>query len=295
VADIELELEARPRDLGGFTVGRVLPAIGRRMVGPFTFLDHMGPADLDEMTVRPHPHINLATVTYLFRGEVLHRDSLGSKQSITPGAINWMTAGRGIAHSERIARDGELHPLHGLQLWVALPAAQEESAPTFDHHPAATLPELTERGATIRVLVGKAYGATSPVRTMSPMFYADLGLEAGARVSLPADYSERAIYVVEGAALVSGQRLESRHLAVIAKGAQPVIEADGPTRVVVLGGEPLEGPRYMWWNFVSSSQERIHEAAARWRAGGFPKVFDDAVELTPAPADGPRFPGDAKR
>ncbi len=288
-SDIELELEARPRDLGGFTVGRVLPAIGRRMVGPFTFLDHMGPADVDELAVRPHPHINLATVTYLFRGEILHRDSLGSKQAITPGAINWMSAGRGIAHSERVARDGTTHPVHGLQLWVALPTAQEETEPFFHHHPAATLPEVTERGATIRVLCGTAFGATSPVRTVSPMFYADLALEPGARVTLPAAYRERALYVVEGAVAIRGHRLEPRHLAVIAAGHEPVIEADGPTRLVALGGEPLDGPRYMWWNFVSSSQDRILEAAARWRAGGFPKVADDTVEFTPAPADGPRF------
>jgi redox-sensitive bicupin YhaK (pirin superfamily) len=291
-SDVELTLEARPRDLGGFTVGRVLPAIGKKMVGPFAFLDHMGPASIDEMVVRPHPHINLATVTYLFRGEVLHRDSLGSKQWITPGAINWMSAGKAIAHSERIAKDGAQHALHGLQLWVALPKALEDSEPTFDHHPAATLPELAEPGRTIRVLAGTAYGATSPVKTVSPMFYADLALAPGATISMPDGYSERALYIVEGAVTIGAQRLDARHMAVIANGASPVITADGPVRMVVLGGEPLDGPRYIWWNFVSSSPDKIHEAAAKWRAGDWAKVFDDAVEFTPAPADGPRFTGE---
>jgi len=288
---IEQTLEARPRDLGGFTVGRVLPQIGRKMVGPFAFLDHMGPASIDEMVVRPHPHINLATVTYLFRGEILHRDSLGSKQPITAGAINWMSAGRGIAHSERIAKDGAKHDLEGLQLWCALPEADEETAPFFRHHPAHSLPEMAEPGATIRVLCGTAYGATSPVVTLSPTIYVDYTLAAGAKISLPADYRERAIYVVEGAVSIGVQRVEQRHMAVLAAGAAPKLEADGPARVVLIGGEPL-GPRYIWWNFVSSSTERIHEAAARWRSGGWEKVFDDEVEFTPAP-EGPKFAGDA--
>jgi redox-sensitive bicupin YhaK (pirin superfamily) len=283
---VDKTLDARPRDLGGFTVGRVLPAIGQRMVGPFAFLDHMGPADVDEMVVRPHPHINLATVTYLFRGEVLHRDSLGSKQAITPGAINWMSAGRGIAHSERIAKDGAKHSLHGLQLWVALPTAQEDTAPFFEHHPAATLPELAEPGATVRVLAGEAYGARSPVRAASPMFYVEMVMQPGARISVPDAYSERAAYIVEGAATIGGQRLEARHMAVLSKGAAVALEADGPTRLVVLGGEPLDGPRYIWWNFVSSSKDKIHEAADRWRAGTWDKVFDDAIEFTPAPEGG---------
>jgi hypothetical protein len=281
---IEQTLEARPRDLGGFSVGRVLPAIGRKMIGPFAFLDHLGPASVDEMAVRPHPHINLATVTYLFQGEVMHRDSVGSKQLITPGAINWMNAGRGIAHSERIANTGTQHRVHGLQLWVALPQAYEESEPYFRHHPAASLPELGERGATIRVLVGSAFGLSSPVDTVSPMIYADISLDPGAKLELPADHAERAIYVVDGAVTLGADRLEVRHLAVIAKGARPIVQADGPTRLVLLGGEPLDGPRYIWWNFVSSSQERIRDAAEKWRAGRFTKVFDDSVEFTPAPS-----------
>ena len=288
-SEIELTLEGRPRDLGGITVGRVLPAIGKHMVGPFTFFDHMGPADLDEMTIRPHPHINLATVTYLFRGELLHRDSLGNKQSITPGAINWMSAGRGIAHSERIAKDGDKHSLHGLQLWVALPKAQEDSAPFFEHHAAATLPEIVEPGVVIRVLCGEAYGAKSPVGSVSPIFYVELVMQPGAKVAVPDAYSERAVYVVEGTANVAGQRLDARHMAVLSKGAPVKLEADGPTRLVVLGGEPLDGPRYLWWNFVSSSPERIHAAAAKWRAGTWDKVFDDTVDFTPAPEGPPVF------
>ncbi|CAN5143837.1 pirin family protein [soil metagenome] len=289
MSDLEQTLEARPRELGGFTVGRVLPQIGRKMVGPFTFLDHIGPASVDELTVRPHPHINLATVTYLFEGEILHRDCLGSKQPITPGAINWMSAGHGITHSERLAKDGRKHLLEGLQLWVALPTSHEETAPWFEHTPATALPALTEHGVTTRVLVGKAFGATSPVKTVSPMFYVDLALAPGAKLEVPAGYSERAIYVVRGAITLGAERLEARHLGVISKGAQPTIQADGPVRLVILGGEPLDGPRYIWWNFVSSSQDRIHEAAAKWRAQQFPKVFDDEVEFTPAPADGPTF------
>ncbi|MEO8553436.1 MAG: pirin family protein [Kofleriaceae bacterium] len=289
MTEIQQTLEARPRDLGNFTVGRVLPQVGRKMVGPFTFLDHMGPASIDEMVVRPHPHINLATVTYLFRGEILHRDSLGSKQAITPGAINWMSAGRGIAHSERIARDGAKHALEGLQLWIALPQAEEETAPFFRHHPAASLPELVEPGATIRVLCGNAYGATSPVETVSPAIYVDYVLTAGAKLELPADYRERAIYVVDGAVTIGGQRVEARHMAVLSPGATPELAADAAARVVLIGGEPLDGPRYIWWNFVSSSPDRIHEAAARWRGGSWEKVFDDEVEFTPAPADGPKF------
>lgn len=286
--DIEVDIAARPRDLGGFTVGRVLPAIGHRMVGPFTFLDHMGPASLDEMTVRPHPHINLATVTYLFEGAVVHRDSLGSHQTIAPGAINWMSAGKGIAHSERIARDGTQHHLHGLQLWVALPTAVEETAPFFEHTPASALPAHVDGGATLRVLCGEAYGEKSPVRVASPLFYVDVELAAGAAIALPREYSERAAYIVDGAVAIGGQRCETRHMAVFSKGAQPTLVAELPTRLVLIGGEPLDGPRYIWWNFVSSSKERIEAMAEVWRSGAWAKVPGDEIEFTPAP-DGPRF------
>ncbi len=286
--EIETEIVARARDLGGFTVGRVLPAVGRRMVGPFAFLDHMGPASVEEMAVRPHPHINLATVTYLFEGEIVHRDSLGSHMTIKPGAINWMSAGKGIAHSERIAKDGRIKPLHGLQLWVALPTAAEESEPFFEHTPASALPAHVERGTSVRVLCGKAFGASSPVRVASPMCYVDVVLEPGAKIGLPAEYAERAAYVVEGAVDAGESRLEPRHMAVFAKGASPTLVAEGPTRLVLIGGDPLDGPRYIWWNFVSSSQERIAAMAEVWRAGTWANVPGDEVEHTPAP-DGPRF------
>jgi redox-sensitive bicupin YhaK (pirin superfamily) len=286
--EIETEIIARPRDLGGFTVGRVLPAVGRRMVGPFAFLDHMGPASVEEMAVRPHPHINLATVTYLFEGEIVHRDSLGSHMTIKPGAINWMSAGKGIAHSERIANDGRSKPLHGLQLWVALPKAVEETEPFFEHTPASALQAYVERGTSVRVLCGKAFGASSPVRVASPLCYVDVVLEPGAKIGLPAEYAERAAYVVEGAVDAGEARLEPRHMAVFAKGATPTLVADGPTRLVLIGGDPLDGPRYIWWNFVSSSQQRIEAMAEVWRAGTWAKVAGDDVEFTPAP-DGPKF------
>jgi redox-sensitive bicupin YhaK (pirin superfamily) len=286
--EIETEIVARARDLGGFVVGRVLPAIGRRMVGPFTFLDHMGPASVEELAVRPHPHINLATVTYLFEGEIEHRDTLGSHQTIAPGAINWMSAGKGIAHSERIAKGGAPKPVHGLQLWVALPKSLEETDPFFEHTPASALPANVERGATTRVLCGEAFGAASPVRTASPLFYVDVVLEPGAKIALPNDYSERAAYVVEGAVTTGASRFEARHMAVFNKDASPTLVADGPTRLVLLGGEPLDGPRYIWWNFVSSSKERIEAMAEKWRSGTWAKIPGDGVEFTPAP-DGPRF------
>ncbi|HEY3805793.1 MAG TPA: pirin family protein [Kofleriaceae bacterium] len=289
--EIETEIVARARDLGGFVVGRVLPAIGRRMVGPFTFLDHMGPASVEELAVRPHPHINLATVTYLFEGEIVHRDTLGSHQRIAPGAINWMSAGKGIAHSERIAKSGAPKPIHGLQLWVALPKALEETDPFFEHTPASALPAQVERGATTRVLCGKAFGIASPVRTASPLFYVDVVLEPGAAIALPSEYAERAAYVVEGAVTTGASRLEARHMAVWSKGASPTLVADGPTRLVLLGGEPLDGPRFIWWNFVSSSKERIEAMAQKWRSGTWAKIPGDDVDFTPAP-EGPRFPAD---
>ena len=290
MSDVETILEGRPRDLGGFTVGRVLPAIARRSVGPFVFLDHMGPADVTELAVRPHPHMHLATVTYLFDGEIVHRDSLGSKQTIEPGAINWMSAGRGIVHSERVALDAPKKHVHGLQLWVGLPTSAEDTDPFFAHHPAASLPELVDRGTTIRVLCGEAFGATSPVRTASSLFYADLRLAPGARIELPSSYAERAAYVIEGEITAGSEPIEARRMAVFARGANVVLASEAGARLVVLGGEPLDGPRYMWWNFVSSSKDRIIDAAQRWRDHTFPAVPDDA-DYTPAP-DGPRFAQD---
>lgn len=279
---IEHVIEAKPRDIGDFSVRRVLPSIKRRTVGPFVFLDHMGPED-HLVAVRPHPHIHLATVTYLFDGEIHHRDSLGSHQVIQPGAINWMTAGRGIVHSERGERATRTH---GLQLWVGLPKAREDSAPAFEHYPASTFETVADGGARLRVLAGSAYGITSPVVTASPVVYVDVELAAGAKLALPSGYAERAVYVVSG----SLRDVGSAKLAVVS--ADHELYADEPTRLVILGGEPLDGPRYMWWNFISSERERVIEAAHAWREGRFPKVPGDEFEFVPAPPQDPRFAQD---
>ncbi len=246
----------------------------------------MGPVPAGEISVRPHPHIHLATVTYLFDGEIHHRDSLGSHQTIQPGAINWMSAGKGIVHSER---SEHTVAIHGLQLWVGLPRAAEDTDPTFVHYPEATLPTFDADGAHVRVLVGSTYGVTSPVKTLSPMFYLDVRLDAGARLGVPGGHEERAVYVVEGVVIVGNERVETGQLAVFAKTATPVIATEHGARVVLLGGEPLDGPRYMWWNFVSSDKDRIIEAAHAWRDGKFPKVPGDDVEFIPAPPEDPHF------
>lgn len=283
---IELILEAKPRLIDGFTVARALPAAAKRSIGPFVFFDHMGPARLEPgrgMDVRPHPHINLATVTYLFEGEILHRDSLGNAQVIAPGAINWMTAGRGIVHSERSpdeARVGGAH-LHGLQLWVALPQQEEECEPRFSHHPRAMLPELSEPGVSIRVLAGSAYGAVSPVPVSSPLFYVEVALEAGARIALPAEHEQRALYVIDGRIEHAGAPIAERVLVVWKPGSSGELRALTPTRLMLLGGAPLDGPRYMFWNFVSSRKERIEDAARAWKAGEFPLVPGDEHEHIP--------------
>jgi redox-sensitive bicupin YhaK (pirin superfamily) len=256
------------------------------MVGPFVFFDHMGPATLAPgrgLDVRPHPHIHLATVTYLFEGEMLHRDSLGSEQIIRPGAINWMTAGRGIVHSERTppeARESGPH-LHGLQLWVALPSAHEDAEPSFSHHPSASLPQLDDGGVHLRVLAGSAYGAASPVPTFSPLFYVEATLEAGARLEVPAEHEERAVYVIAGEVTCGAMRLAPRTMSNLRPDVAPVLEAATPARLVMIGGAPLDGPRYIWWNFVSSSQQRIEQAARDWREGRFPTVPGDETERIP--------------
>jgi redox-sensitive bicupin YhaK (pirin superfamily) len=283
--DVELVITARPRDLDGAPVDRVLPAAERRMVGPFIFLDHFGPSDLpvgSAVNVRPHPHIHLATVTYLFDGEIVHRDSLGSVQAIRPGAINWMTAGRGIVHSER-SDPGRAQRMHGLQLWCALPTAHEDGEPAFVHHPADTLPALERGGATVRVLAGEAYGARSPVATRSRLFYIDVAAPAGADLEVPPGYAERGVYVVEGAVAIAGDRHPARHLAVIAAGRAVRLVLEPGTRLVVLGGDPLDGPRHVWWNFVSSSRDRIERAKRDWREGRFPLVPGDELERIPLP------------
>jgi hypothetical protein len=285
---IDTIIEPRPRDIGGFSVRRVLPSPRRRMVGPFIFFDQMGPAELAPgagLDVRPHPHINLATVTYLFEGEIEHRDSLGSHQAIQPGAINWMTAGSGIVHSERTPEALRLsgHRLHGIQLWVALPTSHEETAPEFFHHPASTLPRLEAEGVELRVLAGEAFGAVAPVRIFSPLFYVDARLESGATLELPSHYTERAAYVVSGT-LVSGreQVLEPK-LLVFRAGLRAVLRATSPARVMLFGGEPLDGARHIYWNFVSNSTDRIERAKRDWQEGRFPLVPGDEYERIPLP------------
>lgn len=284
---IALVVEARPRDLGGFGVRRALPAGGRRMVGPFIFFDHLGPTELPPgrgIDVRPHPHIGLATVTYLFAGEMVHRDSLGSHQPIRPGDVNWMLAGRGIVHSERtgdeVRRRGG--PLHGIQSWVALPRADEENAPFFDHHPAETIPEVERPGAALRVVAGTAYGARSPVRISSPTLYVAATLEAGIALPLPDEHPERAVYVVEGELAVGPRRFGPGAMVVLRPGPAEV-RALAAARLVIIGGAPLEGERHIWWNFVASAPERIERAKADWREGRFGVVPGDERELIPLP------------
>lgn len=285
---VALVIDARRRDIGGFTVRRLLPFSKRRTVGPFIYLDEMGPADLppgEGLDVKPHPHIGLETVTYLFEGEIVHRDSLGSLQPIRPGAVNWMTAGRGVVHSERSGPEERERAsrLHGLQVWVALPAAEEEAAPGFRHHPADRLPRIEAGGARLRLLVGSAWGAESPVRAASPLFYADAALDDGATLELPAEHEERAAYVVAGAVRCGSARFTGGRMLVFAAGAGPILRAEGPTRLALLGGAPLDGPRHISWNFVSSSRERIETARRDWKEGRFPKVPGDEEELVPLP------------
>jgi redox-sensitive bicupin YhaK (pirin superfamily) len=287
---IELVIEAKPRPIDAFTVRRALPVVGRRNVGPFVFFDHMGPTELAPgagMDVRPHPHIHLATITYLFEGGILHRDSLGSEQLIEPGAVNWMTAGRGIVHSERtpesLRRTGGR--LHGLQLWIALPRTQEDVEPSFRHYPAEAIPELEIDGVKLRVLAGEAYGVVSPVETLSRLVYVEAMLPRGASLTVP-DEEERAIYVVEGAVECAGRRVSTGELAVLSAGGAPALVAPEGARLVVLGGAALDGPRFIEWNFVSSSKERIEQAKTDWREGRFPLVPGDELERIPLPVDG---------
>jgi len=286
---VELNIEARTRDLGdGVTVRRLLPSAARRMVGPFIFVDHIGPlqqAPGRGLDVRPHPHLNLATVTFLFDGEILHRDSLGSEQLIRPGAVNWMTAGRGIVHSERspaAERKAGAH-LHGMQLWVALPTADEQVEPSFQHLAAETLPQLDRPGAQLRVLAGTAYGVASPARVLSPLFYVEARLERGARLPLPDEHRRRAAYVVEGAVSVDGKPHRDGAMLVFREGSGAELHALEPSRVMLLGGAPLDGERHIWWNFVSSSLERIERAKEDWRARRFPSVPGDETEFIPLP------------
>jgi redox-sensitive bicupin YhaK (pirin superfamily) len=285
---LELVIEGRPRDLGGLVVRRTLPTTTRRHVGPFVFFDHMGPIAFPPgggVDVRPHPHIALATITYLFEGEIVHRDSLGAAQPIVPGDVNWMVAGRGIVHSERTAPERRRAgaSLHGIQAWVALPRAEEERAPSFEHHAASAMPVLERGGATLRVIAGEAYGARSPVTVLSPTLYAEARLGAGAELALPDDHAQRAAYVVEGAVECDGAGYAPGAMLVFREGAPACVASREGARLMLLGGAPLEGERFIWWNFVASSQDRIERAKADWKAGRFPKVPGDEVEFIPLP------------
>ena len=277
----------RPRDIGAFEVRRVLPAPERRSVGPFVFFDQMGPAELapgQGIDVRPHPHIGLATVTYLFAGTIVHRDSLGTVQSIEPGEVNWMTAGRGIVHSER--SDAELRKarqkLYGIQIWVALPKQHEETAPDFAHYAAESLPLFKDDGKIVRIIAGSLFGKVSPVKTLSSLFYVDAALQAGARLSLGPEHEERAIYLLEGTVDIGGQSFDSGRLLVFSSGDEILVKANTTARVLLFGGEPLDGPRHLWWNFVSSSRERMEQAKDDWKAGRFAPVPGDS-EFIPLP------------
>ena len=284
---VSLIIPAREKDLGGFKVRRVLPFAKHRMVGPWIFFDHMGPADFAPgigINVRPHPHINLATVTYLFAGNILHRDSLGTRSVIVPGDINLMVAGKGITHSEREeeAAQAQTRHLDGLQLWLALPEADEEIDPAFFHYDAAEIPGLSEDGVSIRVMMGEAYGLTSPVKTYAKTFYAEFKLAAGKTVDAPMTIEDRAIYACTGAVDIDGQRLEQYEMAVLAPGVAAKITALEATHFVMIGGEPLT-ERHIYWNFVSSRPERIEQAKADWAAQIFPKVPGDELEFIPLP------------
>ena len=288
-----IALASHERDLGGFSVRRLLPSAARRTVGPFVFFDHMGPADFapgDGIDVRPHPHIGLATVTYLFEGAIEHRDSVGSVQRITAGDVNWMTAGRGIVHSERSPQDMRRTGarMQGIQTWLALPRALERCDPAFVHHPAATLPVIELPGVTMRLIAGSAFGRTSPVAVASSMFYIAVEMDAGASFVLPDEYAERAIYPLSGDISINEGALASGSMAVLNPSEPVTIQALSPTRLMLLGGAPLDGERFLWWNFVASNHAAIKEASERWQRGGFDMVPGE-TEFIPLP-DRPKEP-----
>ncbi len=282
---IALFIRPQEKDLGEFSVRRVLPARERRMVGPFVFFDHMGPAEFPPgkgIAVRPHPHIGIATITYLFEGEIMHRDSLGFVQPITPGAVNLMVAGSGIAHSERAGSDLDVTSrLHGIQSWIALPTDREEMAPAFTHYPAAELPDLQLPGARVRIIMGEAYGERSPVATFSRTLYLDIDLHSGAELVLPDTVEELAFYVAEGAVEVDGTAVEAGVMAVACPGKAVALRGLAPSRILVVGGGNI-GSRRMFWNFVSTTPERIDRAKRDWREGQFAMVPGDD-EFIPLP------------
>jgi len=285
---LEQVIVPRARDLGGFSVRRALPAAGRQMVGPFIFFDQMGPAEFligTGIDVRPHPHIGLATVTYLFDGEIMHRDSLGTAVAIRPGELNLMSAGSGIVHSERTSPEQRvLGPrLFGIQAWAALPKSHEENAPTFAHFDAAQLPRMSGEGKTVRLVMGQMFGQSSPAEFPHPSFYAEAVLAPGAVLPLDADYDERAVYVVSGEIDIAGDTFNAGRLLVFKPGDRISILATAQSRLILMGGEPMDGPRHIWWNFVSSSKDRIDAAKADWKAKRFAPVPGDLEEFIPLP------------
>ena len=291
---IETLIIPRARDLGDFEVRRALPAPKRQMVGPFIFFDQAGPAEFltgQGVDVRPHPHIGLGTVTYLFRGDFHHRDSTGADQVIRPGELNWMVAGRGVTHSERTSATARSGPnsLFGIQTWLALPDAQEDIAPSFEHFGKPALPVIEDDGVILRLILGNAYGETAPARMFSETFYADVALAAGRRLPMPDEHEDRGLYIVEGSVSIAGQTFERGQMMVFRPGDRITVAAgDRGARIMILGGATLPGPRYIWWNFVASSRERIEQAKAEWRAekwgqGRFDLPADDRAEHIPLP------------
>ncbi|MEX3956844.1 pirin family protein [Trinickia sp. EG282A] len=291
-SSIRTILKPSERDVGGVTVRRVLPAMAARLVGPFIFFDHMGPASFTpgaSLDVRPHPHIGLATVTYLFEGAMMHRDSIGSVQKIVPGDVNWMTAGRGIVHSERTPEDerSHNHVLHGIQTWVALPLEHEEAEPSFEHHAAATLPHLERNGVRLDVIAGTAFGARSPVTTFSPTLYVAARFSAGSALALEPEHEERGVYLVDGDLSLDGEPLPAGRMAVLVEGETPTLASATGATVMVLGGAKLEGERFIEWNFVASTRERIERAKAAWTEQAMGKIPGE-TEWIPLPERHPR-------
>jgi redox-sensitive bicupin YhaK (pirin superfamily) len=285
-----IPITGKAHDLGdGFFVTRLLPQAARRSIGPFVFFDYFGPVDFPPgkgIDVRPHPHIGLATVTYLFDGSQMHRDTLGSVQEIRPGDVNWMTAGRGIAHSERTGPDVRAagHRMHGIQSWVGLPQADEEAAPGFQHFAAADLPEHEDNNVRLRLIAGSAFGLTSPVKVFSPIFYADARFEAGGALPYAADHQERAFFVIDGEIEAApGEVHGPGAMLALEPGEDFTLYANAPARVMLLGGAPLDGPRHIWWNFVSSNRERIERAKQEWTDGRFGTIPGDDKEFIPLP------------
>jgi len=284
---IERVIAPRPTDLGDFEVRRVLPYREKRMVGPFIFFDHMGPAEFPTgqgIDVRPHPHIGLATVTYLFEGEIMHRDSLGVVQAIRPGAVNWMTAGRGIVHSERTddAERAKDSVLHGIQAWVALPKEHERTEPAFKHYPSSEMPEFEQGGVSMKLIAGNAFGYEADIEVLHPTVYIEIKAKAGQQIPIPGDHEERALYIVSGGLNIDGEDVSELTMAVLTPGTTPTVTASEDTHVMLCGGAPMDGPRTVWWNFVASDTDLLEQAKADWKEGKFDMVPGDD-EFIPLP------------